>query len=202
MEQQATYDWRGWLNGLLTQCHPIHAQIVAPLGISYYWSAAQSEYATDLMFSSTQSLTALYERVIRDGITHFSSENVLRFLGRRYVESYQGEVTSEIRERAQGVRIKHCRDANSIKLYDKAGQVLRVETTINDPKAFRVLRAKQGDQEGEKSWASLAQKRGRFTPASGSLPRSQRTLPSGACFDPDGKLAGRSACATLQACRS
>ena len=63
------------------------------------------------MFSSTQSLTALYERVIRDGITHFSSENVLRFLGRRYVESYQGEVTSEIRERAQGVRIKHCRDA-------------------------------------------------------------------------------------------
>ena len=135
LEEQATYDWRGWLNGLLTQCHPIHAQIVAPLGISYYWSAAQSEYATDLMFSSTQSLTALYERVIRDGITHFSSENVLRFLGRRYVESYQGEVTSEIRERAQGVRIKHCRDANSIKLYDKAGQVLRVETTINDPKA-------------------------------------------------------------------
>jgi hypothetical protein len=80
LEQQATYDWRGWLDGLLGQCHPLPAQVVAPLGISYYWSAAQSEYATDLMFSSTQSLAALYERVIRYGITHFSSQNVLRFL--------------------------------------------------------------------------------------------------------------------------
>jgi len=155
IEQQGTYAWRGWLNGLLAQCHPMHEQIVAPLGISYYWSAAQTEYATDVMFSSAQSLAALYERVIRYGITHFSSENVLRFLGRRYVESYQGEVTSEMRERPEGVRIKHCRDANSIKLYDKAGQVLRVETTINDPKAFRVFRAKEGDQEGEKSWRAL-----------------------------------------------
>jgi hypothetical protein len=60
-----------------------------------------------------------------------------------------------MRERAEGVRIKHCRDANSIKLYDKAGEVLRVETTINDPKAFRVFRAKEGDQEGEKSWRAL-----------------------------------------------
>jgi hypothetical protein len=155
LEQQATYDWRGWLDGLLGQCHPLHAQVVAPLGISYYWSAAQSEYATDLMFSSTQSLAALYERVIRYGITHFSSQRVLRFLGRCSVESYQGEVTSELRARAEGVRIKHCRDANSIKLYDKAGQVLRVETTINDPKAFRVFRAKEGDPEGEKSWRAL-----------------------------------------------
>ena len=63
IEQQATSDWRGWLDGLVAQCHPMHAQVVAPLGISYYWSAAQSEYATDLMFSSTQSLAALYERV-------------------------------------------------------------------------------------------------------------------------------------------
>jgi hypothetical protein len=155
LEQQATYDWRGWLNGLLSQCHPLHAQIVAPLGISYYWSAAQSEYATDLMFSSPRNLAALYKRIIRYGITHFSSENVLRFLGRRHVESYQGELTSEIGERAEGVRLKHCRDANSIKLYDKAGQVLRVETTINDPTVFRVFRAKQGDQEGKKAWRAL-----------------------------------------------
>jgi hypothetical protein len=155
LEQQATSDWRGWLEGLVAQCHPLHAQVVAPLGISYYWSAAPSEYATDLMFSSTQSLAALYGRVIRYGITHFSSQNVLRFLGRCYVESYQGEVTSEMRERAEGVRIKHCRDANSIKLYDKAGQVLRVETTINDPTAFGVFRAKQGDQQGQKSWRTL-----------------------------------------------
>ena len=43
LEQQATDDWRGWLDGWLGQCHPLHGQVVAPLGISYYWSAAQSE---------------------------------------------------------------------------------------------------------------------------------------------------------------
>ena len=107
------------------------------------------------MFSSTQSLAALYERVIRYGITHFSSQKVLRFLGRCSVESYQGELTSELRARAEGVGIKHCRDANSIKLYEKAGQVLRVETTINDPQAFRVFRAKEGDQQGQKCWRAL-----------------------------------------------
>jgi hypothetical protein len=41
-------------------------------------------------------------------------------------------------------------------MYDKAGgRVLRVETTINAPGAFKVYRAKENDPEGQKDWRVL-----------------------------------------------
>jgi hypothetical protein len=53
------------------------------------------------------------------------------------------------------MRIKHRVKANSIKMYDKQGSVLRVETTINDTQDFRVFRAKEGQPRGGKSWLPL-----------------------------------------------
>ena len=44
---------------------------------------------------------------------------------------------------------------NAVKAYDKAGSVLRIETTINQPKQFRVFRNKQGDPDGPKSWRQM-----------------------------------------------
>ena len=41
--------------------------------------------------------------------------------------------------------------ANSIKMYDKHGRSLRVETTINDPTPFTILRAVQGNPDGPRS---------------------------------------------------
>jgi hypothetical protein len=155
LNEQVFINWSQWLDRLLAQCHKMHQQVVGHLGINYYWSVAQSEYATDFMFKNAASLAPLYQRLIRYGIVHFSSQNVLRFLGRAHLENYQGEVTSQMRERPEGVRIKHCRDANSIKIYDKEGRVLRVETTINEPKAFRVYRSKEGEPRGKKTWRIL-----------------------------------------------
>ena len=37
----------------------------------------------------------------------------------------------------RGIRVKHRVAGNSIKMYDKQGSVLRVETTINDPRVLR-----------------------------------------------------------------
>jgi hypothetical protein len=69
--------------------------------------------------------------------------------------SFQGEVNSNFRKNPEGVRVKHYLGGNSVKAYDKAGSVLRIETTINQPKQFRVFRAKQGDPQGEKAWRPL-----------------------------------------------
>ena len=44
---------------------------------------------------------------------------------------------------------------NSVKIYDKQGSVLRVETTINDPSDFRVFRPKQGAPEGPCQWQPM-----------------------------------------------
>ena len=43
----------------------------------------------------------------------------------------------------EGYRIRHWLQSNSVKLYNE-GNVLRVETTVNDPGAFRGYRRKEG----------------------------------------------------------
>jgi hypothetical protein len=66
---------------------------------------------------------------------------------------------SDLKERQEGMRIKHSVNGNSVKLYDKAftaaGSVLRAETTIHNGSDFRVYRAKEGDPDGPKTWRPM-----------------------------------------------
>jgi hypothetical protein len=68
---------------------------------------------------------------------------------------FAGEVVSDLKARPEGVRIKHSYGLNSLKLYDKQGQVLRVETTINDARGLKVNRPVRDDPEGELKWQEL-----------------------------------------------
>jgi hypothetical protein len=66
---------------------------------------------------------------------------VLRFLGRRVIPGrFAGEVSTSYLQRVQGLRVKHWAEENSIKMYDKQGSVLRIETTINNVRRFKVRR--------------------------------------------------------------
>ena len=91
------------------------------------------------------ALAALCPRLVHHGITTFSSRDVLRFLQQKVPAQggvhgrFAGEVVSELKHRPEGVRIKHSCGKNSVKLYDKQGQVLRVETTIHDASATHKL---------------------------------------------------------------
>lgn len=60
--------------------------------------------------------------------------------------AFSGEIVSDIKKRPSGVRIKHRMKENSIKMYDKYN-VLRVETTINNPREFKVF--KKSTEEGK-----------------------------------------------------
>src|SRR5690606_28029962 len=60
-----------------------------------------------------------------------------------------GEVTTDFKRRVEGVRVKHTVRANSVKMYDKQGSVLRVETTINRPDEFKIRRRAQGDPDSD-----------------------------------------------------
>jgi hypothetical protein len=155
LDEQLHTDWAQVLSALLDQCHPLHCQICAPLGQGYYWSVAQSEYATDLIFKDAQSLAALYPQFLHHGIRSFASPDVLRFLGQRRPTRCQGQVSSTLKQRPEGVRIRHSVNANSLKLYDKQSLVLRVETTINDPKQFKIYRASEKDPEQLLKWLPL-----------------------------------------------
>ncbi len=161
LNEQVHWNWRRSLEGLLQQTHPHHGEICRPLHLQYYWSVAESEYASDVLFKEPAALAELYPSLVHHGLRSFSSPDVMRFLGRRVPTTggvhrcFGGEVISDLKRRPEGVRVKHSVGGNSIKLYDKQGSVLRVETTINNPVDFRVYRRSAAQPTGEKAWRVL-----------------------------------------------
>ncbi len=161
MDQQLSACWPSLLDAVAAELNPVHDQLFPHFPITYYWSAHQSEWATDVMFKTSQPLTRLYPRFIRYGITAFASADVLRFLGRMApaytLSKPTPEVVSDVKRRPEGIRIKHALNANSVKLYDKQGSVMRVETTVNLPREMKVYRPKEGDPDGPRSWRYMRQ---------------------------------------------
>lgn len=123
--------------------------------MDYYWSGYQTEWATDIVFTSPKALRAIYPSLTRHAMLHFQSPDVMRFLGRKANGNFTGEITTSFKDRAEGVRVKHWVRGNSIKMYDKAGSVLRVETTITRTTDFKVLRPPHDDPTGKLAWKPL-----------------------------------------------
>jgi len=152
MDAQARTDFHPPLDALIAQYHPAHQRLRQVMPIDYYYTAAESEHATDIMFKNRQALEKIYPPLVLASMTALGSEQVLRFLGRK--SAGKTEVQTNTRRREQGLRIKHWVGPNSIKLYDK-GSVLRSEVTINDPGQFKVYRRAEGDPRGKKNWRPL-----------------------------------------------
>lgn len=157
LRDQLQTNWSRMLNGLLTRLHPAHRTMFAERPLDYYWSAEETEWATDVLFRSPAALARVYPNLLRHGMTTFGSTDVLRFLGQVPVvhRTTTREVISSVKTRPEGTRLKHAVNRNSIKMYDKQQSVLRVETTINDPRDLKVYRPKEGDPTGPKSWQRL-----------------------------------------------
>lgn len=143
-DQFAHLDWPARLGALAKQVNPLMQDLLC--GYSYYWATNQAEYATDVMFKDRAALQALYPHLLRYATLSLSAEDVLRFLGRKLYGQFQGEILNSCNKRVPGTRVKHRMKANWIKMYDKHGCVLRVETVINDPYEFKVRR--QGKRKG------------------------------------------------------
>lgn len=131
----------------------------------YYWVTDQAEYATDILFRDHAALASLYPSLVEHATLQLGCDDVLRFLGRKLHPSFHGEVQTENKRlpleggRHEGVRIKHVMKTNRLKMYDKAGTVLRIETVINDPTEFRVRRWRT-DKHGKRQLAWLPLRKG------------------------------------------
>jgi hypothetical protein len=127
----------------------------SPGPLTYYWSAYQSEWATDVLFRDAQTLATLYPAFVRHAMLHFHGPDVMRFLSRKGLRGrFQGELNSRLIRRAKE-RVKHWVEGNSVKMDDKAGNCLRLETTIAKTKAFKVLRPLQGQARSTVAWRAL-----------------------------------------------
>ena len=106
----------------------------------YHWSIMQAEYATDIIFKRKEDLQAIYETIIRTAIHTVKPEHVATFLGRKLNGNYQDEVGNDFNTRIEGTRLRHSMGKASIKLYDKFGLILRIETVVNDVSFFKHYR--------------------------------------------------------------
>jgi hypothetical protein len=154
-DQQLRIDWPNALNAIARWLNPLHPEIFQSWPQDYYWSAYQSEWATDLLFRDPRCLAALYPALVRHAMGHFQSPDVLRFLERKAHGNFTGELTTSFKNRPEGVRVKHWAQGNSIKMYDKGGSVLRVETTIANPLNFKVLRPLHDQPDSTLAWRPL-----------------------------------------------
>lgn len=163
MDRQLRTDWPKLLDELAALANPVHDAMFPQVKVPYYWSAQESEWASDVMFRSADVLSPLYGRLIHHGISTLGSAEVMRFLGNKVPAhggvhgNFNGQVVSDLKSRPEGIRIKHRRDRNSIKMYNKQASVLRVETTINNARDFKAFRPKEGDPGGPKDWRYLRQ---------------------------------------------
>ena len=159
LDEQLKTHWPTLLNRLVDETCPGLACLFSPLRIDHYWSADETEYATDVLFRSSAHLDALFPKLVQHGMRVSDCSAVLRYFGRRSEGSALGkapaEVQSDCRKRHEAVRIKHWVNGDSVKMYNKESRVLRVETTINNPRNFKAFRSPNDDETKPASWQKM-----------------------------------------------
>jgi hypothetical protein len=140
-----------------------YARLVNPLlhkelkNLSHYWVIDQAEFATDLSFTSKHALAGLFVRLLEYALLTFSPKKIFQYLGRKWHERFDGEVQTWYKtEREPGACLKHYLKKNWLKMYDKLGLLVRVETVINQPGEFKVFRECQHrDGSTSKKWLGM-----------------------------------------------
>jgi hypothetical protein len=86
----------------------------------------------------------------------------MRYFGRSHISlsgrikgRAPGEVMTDFSKFYEGIRVKHWLNRNSVKLYNKSGSILRIETTINHTRDFKVFRQPDDDSNRASSWQRM-----------------------------------------------
>ena len=162
LDDQLKSHWSKMLNGLALGSCPALSQVLRPLRPDYYWSADETEWATDIMFKSTPLLDSIYPSLLHHAMCVSDSPSVMRYFGRGHI-SLSGrikgraprEVMTDCRRFYEGLRVKHWLNRNSIKVYNKSGSILRIETTINHTRDFKVFRHPDDNLNRPASWQKM-----------------------------------------------
>ena len=117
-----------------------YCPILQQIEEAYHWSLDEAEYSTDIVFRRQADLQAIYGQLIRTAIHTVKPDDIATFLGKKLDPKYQGEMGNRYNVRIEGTRVRHCMGLVSIKMYDKFGQILRLETTVKDVSFFKHYR--------------------------------------------------------------
>lgn len=143
---------REFINKLADKYCPVYKDFSE----EYHWSIMQAEYATDIVFKSKEFLQLIYEEIITTVIHTVKPEDIVRFLGQKLHGNYTGAIDSQYKVRIEGKKIKHSMGSVAVKMYDKLGFILRIETTTTDVSFFKhYRRVEHRDKSKSKQMASM-----------------------------------------------
>lgn len=147
--------WDRFLNVFAYQLNPHLKEIQSIFNnTGYKWSLHQCEYATDVLFKERIDLEHLYPSLVQHATQFKGGEDIYTFFGRNLHHKSTKEVTGNTKRFTQGFRVKHYLDRNSIKMYDKH-TILRIETTINNPRAFKIYKTVQRKGKQTMAWVPM-----------------------------------------------
>lgn len=153
LDLQLDTRWESMLTGFLADVFAAKEAILGP-HLSYYWTLWQSEWATDLIYPSPKDIAPISDSLLRHAFMTGTGDRVLRYLDRPLKldgtprADMNHDVLSRLLNFQDGLRVRHWVDGNSVKCYNERN-VLRVETTMNQPDMFRVHRHAQGQPHSE-----------------------------------------------------
>lgn len=143
LNEQMVTAWTPLLDQWAAESHPWLALLPANM-VPYYWSVQEGEYATDIAFRTPEDLRRLYPQLKHYATEVLQGADVLRFLGYRVTKAGQprrdfaGEVVTTVKELVEGTCVKHRALQNLLKMYDKFGQVLRLENLLINVRDLKV----------------------------------------------------------------
>jgi hypothetical protein len=155
----ASADWVRVLGRYARRISPLLGGLLAPM--RYYWVTSQSEYSTDVLFHTRADLEELMPRLLRYSTLCFEARDVMAFLGRKLSGNFLGDLVTDqldftqLPKRLPGRRVKHHMKRNWIKMYNKEGSVLRVETIINQPDEFKIRRRVRRQGRHVMAWVPM-----------------------------------------------
>jgi hypothetical protein len=83
MNEQLATAWPRALKAIARSLNPAHEAIFRSSPMDYYWTAYQTELATDVLFRDPQSLARIYPQLVRFAMHAFKSPDVMRFLAQK-----------------------------------------------------------------------------------------------------------------------
>jgi hypothetical protein len=153
LNSQLNEDFVSILDSFLPSVFPCMSEILGNK-MSYYWTAWQTETARDYIFESPDALKPFMDDFLLYALITGTGDRILKYFGAPVKKNGQPYANSnpEILSRVcfwyDGLHVRHWLGKNSVKFYNEHN-VLRFETTINDPGQFKIYRhtAKQDKSE-------------------------------------------------------
>ena len=135
---------------------PILKQLQKKWHMTYHWSVKQIEYATDIIFNSQLKLERLFTQLLQYAVLSALPEDIMSFLGKKLRGPLTGKIETSCKKSYLGYRIKHKAGSIWIKMYNKSGNVLRIEITFYNVSEFKVYRdVHQRDGQTVKKLANM-----------------------------------------------